>query len=880
VYRARDTRLDRDIAIKVLPEHLAGDPVALARFEREAKALAALNHPHIAGIYGVEEAGDTCCLLLELVEGETLADVLGARRLAVGEALGIARQVADALEAAHDAGIVHRDLKPANVGIRPDGTVKVLDFGLATAMPTAVDSSGAQTVAPTVTSGGVVVGTAAYMSPEQARGMAVDRRTDIWAFGCLLYELLSGRRAFDGATVSDTIAAVLQREPNWTALPAGTPRAVVRLLQRCLEKDLKRRLRDAGDVRLEIEDVLAGRTEPATRDAGARRPAAWRRMLPWAVAVAGLVGGALVAWNARTAIHTPPPRAHLLIQLPEDVHVAVGSGQPALALSPDGRLLVFAGERSGRTQLYLRALDDDVVRPIAGTDGGYSPFFSPDGAWIGYFDRGMLKKVSPRGGSPIVLHDTTPVTLGATWGPDNVIVLTPGPETGLARASVADERIRPTSALVTLTRPAADRGEGNHSWPSMLPDGRHVIFAVRTGPRPDDARVAVMALDGGERLAQRSMKVLALSGTNPVYSDGHVLFVRDGRLVEVPFDTSHLVLSGSPTELAAGLMIESTGGAQFSVTAGGGTLAYVEGETARNLVWVDRQGRSQPLLENGTFFGPRLSPDDTRVAYATTEGSNTDVRIFDLTRGTKSRLTSHPGEDFEPVWSPDGRRLAFASEIGEDEGEVGPGLAWKSVDSSDRPERLLKTPIIGEWDFPTSWTPKGAALVFSGKRIATGWDVFLLPLAGERRPRPLVQTAFDEYDAVVSPDGRWIAYVTDETGQDEVCVLPLDATGGRRPVSTNGGTEPCWSRDGRELFYRDGDKVMVVSVDGRTGFPAGVPRMLFSERFLPRDWPGGPRNYDVDGHGRFVMVARKSDIRPQTIHVLLNWADRLHARTR
>jgi Tol biopolymer transport system component len=730
---------------------------------------------------------------------------------------------------------------------------------------------------------GVILGTAAYMAPEQARGAAVDKRADIWAFGVVLFEMLTAKTCFAGKTVTDVLAAVVKTEPDWNALPAGTPRRVRALLRRCLAKDRRQRLRDIGDAQLELEDVLAGGSGPARDDATVQPVARRPDVLPWGVTAVAVIAAGLAWWSARaqTPVDAPiPPRARLSVQLPGDIHVAVGSGQPALALSPDGRVLVFVGELGGRTQLYRRSLDEEGVHAIPGTEGGYSPFFSPDGAWVGYFDRGVLKEIAPQGGSPITLQVTTPVTLGASWSTKRTVVVGVGPETGLGLASVSGEKRRPFSALIELTSPDYGNGEQNHSWPSLLPDGRHVIFVIRNGPRADDGRVAVASLHDGDNPLPVSTRTLALSGASPIYSDGHLLFVRDGRLLAVPFDVTSLEPSGNPIELAAGVMIESTGGVQLAVASRGGGVVYVQGETVpteRDLVWVDRLGRRKPLTGHGTFlFGPRLSPDDGRVAYAITDASNTDLWVFDVARGTPSRLTQHQGEDYGPVWSPNGTQLAFASEIGQDEGEKGPVLAWMAADRTKAPERFpLRTPTSGEWDTPTSWMRDGS-LVFNGMRVATGYDVYRLPPGGDRRPVPLANSTFGEYGGEVSPDGRWFAYVSDETGQEQVYVRPFDGGGGPTRISANGGAEPCWSRKGDELFFRDGEKMMAVSVLPGTTFKAGVPQTLFTGDFDLCPWPGaGPRNYDVALDGRFVMVARKTDARPQVIRWLLNWRDAL-----
>jgi Tol biopolymer transport system component len=882
VYRARDTRLHRDVAIKVLPELFASDPDRLARFEREAQVLASLNHPNIAAIHGIEDGGGTRALVLEFVDGPTLADRIAKGPIPLDEALPIARQIAEALEAAHEHGIIHRDLKPANVKVRPDGVVKVLDFGLAKLVGPAEaghyvpggDRSGRLqrdlTAAPTVTSpaimtgAGVILGTAAHMAPEQAKGRVADKRCDVWAFGCVLYEMLTGKRAFKGDDVTDVLVAVLSKEPDWSALSAGTPAAIRRLLRRCLEKDRRERLPDIGSARLEIKDTTTPPVaEVMASPAGASRG---RERLAWVMMVVLLTAASgMYLWQAQRADQIEVPPAQVQVVLPPGVHIAVDTEHPALALSPDGSQLVFVGDDGGRRQLYVRDLADRDARVIPRTEGASSPFYSPDGAWIGFFDGGLLKKVPSRGGVPVAAHASTGTSVngGATWTLNDTVIIAASPNSGLSRGSIADDRLHRIDEWTWITdntRP--------YAWPHALPNGQHVIFTDNTGGRLDDAHVAVLSLQSGQ------IQMLVNGGTNPRYSPtGHVLFARGGALYAVPFDAERAEATGPERLLLNGVMTGPRGAAQFTVTANG-TLAYIAGDatpTQHELVWADRSGRTQPVLDDGrTYEDPRLSPDGTRLAFTTPDGANFDIWVRDLVRGSNTRVTTHPGEDFEPVWSPDGTRLVFASEIDEDPQNPGPGLAW-IAGFGQRPEQLLRSPGFGNWEFPLSWSPDGRWLAFAGTKGGTSRDIFLLPTAGTRQPTTFLGTAADEAGATFSPDGRWIAYVSDETGREEVYVRPFPGPGAPSTISTEGGVEPRWARSGRELFYRSGNKMMAVNIGDGSGFVASAPTTLFEGRFEMKGYGGSSANYDVSPDGRFVMIRRKNPVIPTVVHVVFNW---------
>jgi serine/threonine-protein kinase len=878
VFQARDTKLGRDVALKLLPDAFARDPERLARFEREAQVLASLNHPNIAAIYGLEEAGGVRFLVLELVPGETLADKVAGRGLPVDEALALCRDIAEAVEAAHERGIVHRDLKPANVKVRPDGSVKVLDFGLAKAF--AGDSVTSDlTRSPTITSDGtrtgVVLGTAAYMSPEQARGKPLDRRTDIWSFGCVLYEALTGRQAFLGETVSDTIAAILRGEPDWTSLPEGTPPRLRELLARCLEKDPRRRLRDIGDARLEIEGIasgafatpLAAATTAASASAGA--PARRSAALPWAIAaVASLAALALAAILLSRGGHSPEPRRPLTtfsIAVPQATPLELTS-RPAIALSPDGTRLVCVAGRDLNTRLYLRDMSRLEAVPMPGTEGGSGPFFSPDGEWVGFFAEGKLKKVSVQGGPPLTLCDA-PDSRGACWGGDDEIILEPQFTGGLFRVPAAGGDPEP------LTVPDTTQNERTHRWPEILPGGGAVLFTIGTEESPDnydDARIAVLSLASGER------KALPLTGSYTRYSPtGHLVYMRAGALLAVPFDLARLEVTGAPVPIFDHVQTDPTTGAANFAFSSIGSLAYLPGayrNPERSLVWVDRSGAVEPITDvRRPYEAPCLSPDGQSIAVSIRlgpTGSSEDVWIYGIARKTLTRFTFNSGS--LPTWSPDGTRLAYASSQ-----DGPPNLFWKLADGSAGEERLNPAPLL---EGPTSWSPDGRTLSFMRLDSTGTPDIWVLPLDGERVPKPLVRTEFDEWGGFISPDGRWIAYVSVETGRPEVYVRGFPEPRGKWQISSDGGEFALWSRDGRELFYLSGDKMMAVTISTSPSFRAAASTLLFEKHFYRAQL--ALRAYDVAPDGqRFLMVQEDETVSVATqINVVLEWFDELKRR--
>jgi serine/threonine-protein kinase len=855
VYRARDTKLGREVALKVLPADFASDPERLARFQREAQILASLNHPNIAIIHGLEDSEGTPALVLELVEGPTLRDRIAAGRVPVEEAVSVARQVATALEAAHEHGIVHRDLKPANIKITPAGVVKVLDFGLAklTEAPglRAQGSGPNLTAAPTITSPamrtglGIILGTAAYMAPEQARGHRVDKRADIWAFGCVLYEMLTGKRPFEGSDVSDTLASVLKIEPVWTALPSNTAPALRRLLRRTLEKDRDQRLHDIADARLELDEALREPEPPAVPAAApARRQAA---TLVAAVGLTAALAAGTAWWLSGPG---PAPVRRLSIAIEPERPLGV-TNDPGVALSPDGSKIVYVtGLQAAEASFVLRTFDRLDAVPIAGTGQAHSPIFSPDGEWIAFFadaDR-TLKKVPLNGGPAVTIAKAPSSHLGASWGSDGTVVFA-GP--GLSRVSAAGGT--PT-AITTLD---VKRNETRHAFPDILPNNRGVLFTATVGNVP---RIEVLRFDTGER------RVVAENAEVGRYAaTGHVVYSQGGRLFAVPFDQNQFRATGPAVPVLDGVAETTDGPAVFGI-ARDGMLVYLPGTVGERagvaLVWVDRKGQEEPLAAKPRhYIAVRVSPDGRRLAMEVEEASNGDVWVHDLVRNTQTRLTFAPEAEGQPLWSADARRVLFASPT---------GLFVKSADGTGDPERVasdLSSPV------PHAWSRDGKSLVFS-----MGGDLYLLALAGDAKPQPLVQTQFTESHAELSPDGRWIAYSSNESGSFEVYVQPFpDISRGRWQISTDGGFSPAWSADGRELFYiRVGPflGIMAVPIDGREGFTAGLPKQLFAG---PYNFDAQGRSWDVAPDGRFLMLKPETVQQGsnRTLVVVENWLEEL-----
>ena len=859
VYRATDTKLKRQVAIKTLPPSVAADADRLARFQREAEVLASLNHPNIAGIYGLEESHGTAALVMELVEGEDLSQRIARGAIPLDEALSIARQIAEALEAAHGRGIIHRDLKPANVKIRADGTVKVLDFGLAKAVEPGgavqAGSAGRLSMSPTfatplVTQEGMIVGTAAYMSPEQVKGRVVDTRSDVWAFGCLLFEMLAGRRPFDADDAASAMAAILERQPAWERLPATTPPAVRRLLRRCLEKDPKRRLHDVADARLEIDDAIAAPADDAAAIASGGR---WSWLALAAIVVAALAGAA-VAWFLKPAggprANAGGGSARFLIALSQPMSETDG----LLIISRDGRRLAYAAGPAGRQQLFVREIDQFASRVVPDTEGVVSAAFSPDGQAIGFVAERKLRTVSLSGGTPLTLRDRVDGA-GLTWTADQFILYNPGTATGIWRIAAAG------GEAAAVTQPGAKDNE--QRFPEVLPNGNGLLFSARGGVTDDQVYV--------ESLQTHERRPLA-KGSGPHYlASGHLVFVQAGTLFAVRFDPERLEVIGAPVAIIEGIRQARSGQPLISYSETG-SIVYVptNAEPGSNaLVWVDRSGAEQPTGASGRPYAqPRLAPDGRRVVTSL-RGNTEDLWMIDLARGTSSRLTAESNTSF-PVWTPDGRRLTLASAK---EGSY--SIYWRPADGSAPDERLLS----GSWpNYPFSWSPDGNTLAFVSVSPTTLQDIRVLRADRPGASTPFVETQFREGGPVFSPDGQWIAYVSDESGRFEIYVRPFPGPGEKWPISVEGGSEPVWPRHGRQLFYRAGDAMMAVDVETSPTFSAGKPHKLFDtpyERSIAL-WP----NFDASADGQRLLMVKRGNPSPAASHinVVLNWADELTAR--
>jgi eukaryotic-like serine/threonine-protein kinase len=885
VYRGRDTKLNRIVALKVLPERFALDPDRCARFTREAQMLATLNHPNIGAIFGVEESNGAQALVLELVDGPTLADRIAPGPMSLEEALPIARQIAEALDAAHEKGIIHRDLKPANIKIARDGVVKVLDFGLAKVWDVAPQSalSGSPGLTATDLGERVVLGTPAYMSPEQARGQSLDRRTDIWSFGCVLYEMLTARAPFEGDTISDTLAAILEREPDLTMLPADTPVPIRRLLRRCLEKDRKRRLDSASDVRLEIDDAIAF---PAA-ETPARAATPSRRITPGAIAV--LAGLTVITALGTWILMRPAP---VVSVLPARFAIAA-PGLPLnvsglardLAVSPDGRQLVYraGGSNTAGSALMVRAIDRLDAQPVADVSNAYAPFFSPDNRWIGFFENTDLKKVSIAGGPAITLCQFSGIPLGASWGDDNTITFaTNAPGTGLWRVSADGGE----PAILTTADPP--QHEGNYSFPSVLPLGRGVLFTIATAS-PAYSSVAVLDLKTGQR------KTLIRGGGDAQYVEtGHLVFAAAGALRAVRFDPVRLEVLGDPVTVVDRVMMKPTGAANYAVSREG-TLVYVgagvsEMTAPRALLWVDRKGREEPTGAPLRAYGtPRLSPDGTRVA-AEIYDQNTDIWIWDFAQETLRRLTFDPAGDGMPVWTPDGRQIIFES------GRAGniASVYKQAADGTGTVDRL-STSSTPQWS--TSITPDGTWVAGFDLQPKTVPNVVFLPLpravvrpssniatkARQSPVEPLAEIRFEGKMAAFSPNGRYIAYQSDESGRSDIYVRPFPRVdNGRWQVSTAGGTRPVWARNGRELFYLDLSNALTAVAVG-TSEPTisiGIPAKLFDTGYAE---PNPSRHYDVSADGqRFLMLKPSAtgdpNATPVSMILVEHWFEELKQR--
>jgi len=858
VWLADDTRLGRQVALKMLPEELAADPDRLARFDREARVLASLNHPNIGAIHGLEEDKDIRFLVLELVPGDTLAERLSSGPMKLEECLGVARQIAEALQAAHGAGILHRDLKPANIKITPDGKVKVLDFGLAkelTSPAASSDLSLSPTITAASTQAGVIMGTAAYMSPEQARGQDVDQRTDVWAFGCLLFEMLTGRLAFGGPTVSDSLAAILEREPPVSELPQGTPTSVRRLVRRCLSKELDRRLCAIGDARIEIQEALEGTLDPEGTpgpETGTHRPFRVREIL---LGLAALIGLTLAAglWILQPGQTRGPTTSRWVIPLAPGLQVAIGGRSNPLAVSPQGTRIVYAADLRGNPQLYLRDLDSLETRILPGTEGARNPFFSPDGEWVGFFSGSRLMKVSLQGGLPQTLCETPLDDLGGSWSAAGFIVFA---QYGSGLSQVSAEGGSP-QAVTTLDY---GLGEVQHRWPQILPDGEHVLFTVASDK---GSRVSVVSLASGERRSVPGLVDVSRAWYAP---GGRLIYGQAGGLMAVGMNLDAVEAEGNSISVLEGVAsVPDLGNAYFAISESG-TMVYVPGGASgeTELVWVDRQGQEiSAVQEKASYMHVRLSPDGgVATASVGSEVGPRRIMMYDLDRGTRSVLAK-AGSNL--TWNPDGREVFYSSN------RSGSWNIYRSsVDGSDAGTLILDKERE-QWVGTVS--PDGTVLSFYEVNPQGGRDIWMLPLDGGE-PEPFLATPFNERSPRFSPDGKWLAYVSNESGRDEVYVVPYPGRQGKRTISTEGGREPVWSHDGRELFYRQGDRMLVVAIDHGPPFSAARPQVVFEGRY--EVGVAGNPDWDISPDSqRFLMIQRGDASAPTRLHVILDWLDSL-----
>jgi Tol biopolymer transport system component len=860
VWRATDTKLNRDVAVKVLPDVFAADPDRLTRFTREAQVLASLNHPNIAHIYDAVGAGHPRpTLVMELVEGPTLAERIAQGPISIDEALPIARQIAEALEYAHERGIVHRDLKPANIKITPEGRVKVLDFGLAKALSneaSAADPVNSPTLTMRATQLGMILGTAAYMSPEQAKGKPVDRRADIWAFGVVLAEMLTARQMYTGETASEVVAALLLKEPNLDGLPADTPPEIRQLLRRCLAKDPQRRLRDIGEARIAIEECPAnpGEAKPeAVLQAPPKKPIAW----------IGTAAALAIALAALAAAHFRERAAELPV-----LRFTVGPSEGAafghtfgivsgFAVSPEGRRIAFIEHAAnGKDQIWVRSLDTFTAQPLAGTEGASYPFWSPDSRSIGFGVDGKLKRIDAAGGPPLTLADA-PNFRGGTWGAGGVIVFaqTTG---GLQRVPASGGAARPATTL------DGAKGEVNHRFPSFLPDGRHFVYGALISSA-NQAMVRIGTLDSTEA------KPLLGADSNALFAAGHLLYLKESTLMAQPFDPDSLTTTGEAVPVAEKVAHIYTLAGSFGVfsASGNGVLAYATGEGGRlGLTWVDRNGKRLSNVGDPSLLSRvHLSPDGTSAIVNTMSG-NQDIWVFDLARRLPRRFTFDPAQEQEAIWSPDGRTIIFNSNR---KGRY--DLYRKNADGTGA-EELLYADDMNK--IPNSWSPDGRFLLYTATSPKTDRDIWVLPMTSRQgtapKPYPWLQTEFQEMNAMFSPDGKWVAYHSNESGTSEVYVAPFPGPGGKRQVSTTGGAVPHWRADGKEIFYNRADNQLMAASVRATGAPLEI-----SEAHPLFNFPatGVGISYDVSADGQRFLALLPPEVfnsASEAINVVHNWA--------
>jgi serine/threonine-protein kinase len=886
VYRARDTLLDREVAIKVLPDALARDPERLARFRHEAKALASLNHPNIGHIYGVEsQAGaESQALVMELVDGETLTSLLKPGPLPIETALDYARQIAEGLEAAHDKGIVHRDLKPSNVMVTPEGLVKVLDFGLAKTVEdrsAAGDLSNSPTMTQSPTRAGVILGTAAYMSPEQARGASVDKRSDIWTFGVVLFEMLAGKHAFAGQSVTDVLAGILRSDPDWSALPPATPPRVRELLRRCLERDRKQRLQAIAEARIAIDGAASAPASVEEVRPVPARPRVW----PWAVAALAIAVAvtATVAWWRASRADPLRPLMRLSLEFGPEVKAGKSQGGGFLALSPDGTLLaVIVRGADGATRLATRRLDQNQTTTLAGTEDASSPFFSPDGQWIAFYSNRKIKKISAGGGVAVTLCEAGGGITGS-WGEDGNIIVPLGWGSGLSRIPSAGGTPAPVTEL------NHDKGEYRHGWPQVLPGSGAVLFTTEhTGHAFDDADIEVVSLKTRERTVLHHGGFFARYLPSSQLASGHLVWVHQNVLYAAPFDLDRLALTGEPQPVVEDLENAEDLGGDFGFSQTG-TFVYVsrKGAQQRSIFWLDSAGATRPLHPASGLYGfPRFSPDGKRLAFSLSDDQNhEDIWVRDLERDAASRVTRLPGQNVWPVWTPDGRNLIFWSS-----NPASPGLYWIRADGSGVAQRLTDGKI--QW-MQLCLSADGKRLAMARVNNSGGVEIWTAPVEGEAghprlgTPEPFLQTPFVTILPAFSPDGRWLAYTSGEPGKEGLWVVPFPGPGGGWLISSR-GSDPVWSRGalgaGHQLFFLEDLRTIMV-----TAYTARGDAFEFSK---PQVWSQHPMldlgsppisPYDVAPDGKRFAVVLNADgtAEPKPITrlaFLVNFFDELRRR--
>jgi len=828
VYRARDTKLKREVAVKVLPEIFATDGARKLRFEREAELLASLNHPNIAHLYGLEDAGAVHALVMELVDGATLAERIAQGPMALEEAVVLAKQIADGLEYAHERGIIHRDLKPANIKVTPDGQAKILDFGLAKALAgdgAEGDIATSPTISVAATTAGVLLGTAGYMSPEQAKGKSVDRRADIWAFGCVLYEMLTGKPAFDGETITDKLAAVVRGEPELSQLPEKTPQRIRELVQRCLIKDPKQRLQAIGEARIALDQWLSHPEEENPATVGA---AALSKKWIWilgAVASTTTLLAITFGWMYRNRAPTGGRVVRSYTKaMPNSSFVVFGGTGAGFALSPDGRQLAYVATISeGKVLLWVRPVDSMKARSLEGTDGAGFPFWSPDGRFIGFFAAGKLKKIEASGGPPLTICDA-PEGRGGTWNHEGVLLFTPGLRFPIFRVSAAGGK------PVAVTALDQAKHEQSHRWPFFLPDGRHFLYLAGEPFTPKENptnTVMVGSIDSKET------KPLFSSYANAIYASGRLLFLRQNTLMAQPFDVQRLELIGDPVPIADPVLEDEGRVLGLFSASDNGALTYIEGvgTADRQLNWFDRKGtKLGELMGPDAYTDVQISPDGKKVFFAIGL-SESDIWTYDLARGIKTRLTfgaSTSVANNAVVVSPDGRRMAYTS--------IRNGIFsifQRTTDGSGKEDLVVDG--SSSTTYPNDWSPDGKLLAYEVSNSGV-WEIWMAPLSDSRKPYPFLRSQFSQLGPRFSPDGKFVTYFSTESGRPEVYVVPFPGPGGKWQVSAGGGTWPRWGRDGKEIFYRSPDnRIMSAEMKhGNNSFEIGTARALFETRTYQR----------------------------------------------